>query len=95
MRNSDVKCLKVGSFIELLGFTSTSLNRRQAEKFMDNDSYLIEIHVNIRPKNDIELDYDHGFIEVNRYGLAAQAFQGEDEVLFNALNVYRVIGLDL
>jgi hypothetical protein len=45
LRNSDVKSLKLGSLIELLGFTSTSLNKEQALKFMDNDSYLIEIIV--------------------------------------------------
>jgi hypothetical protein len=43
LRRSDVKSLRVGSLIELLGFTSTSLRQEQAQKFMDNDSYLIEI----------------------------------------------------
>lgn len=41
LRNSDVENLRIGSYIELLGFTSTSLKREQAEKFMDNDSYLL------------------------------------------------------
>lgn len=43
LRNSDVKALAVGSYIELLGFTSTSLKRSEAEKFMDGDSFLFEI----------------------------------------------------
>ena len=41
LRNSDVQNLQIGGYIELLGFTSTSLKREQAEKFMDNDSYLL------------------------------------------------------
>ena len=45
LRNSDIKVLEVGSYIELLGFTSTSLKRSEAEKFMDGDSYLFEIHI--------------------------------------------------
>jgi hypothetical protein len=52
LRNSDVKSLKIGSLIELLGFTSTSLKQQQAQKFMDNDSYLIEIVVETTAAND-------------------------------------------
>jgi hypothetical protein len=47
-----VKSLKIGSLIELLGFTSTSLKQQQAQKFMDNDSYLIEIVVETTAAND-------------------------------------------
>jgi hypothetical protein len=38
--------------IELLGFTSTSLKKGQAQKFMDNDSYLIEIVVETTASNE-------------------------------------------
>ena len=49
LRKSDVERLKVGGFVELLGFTSTSVSRREAEKFMrGSDSYLIEIIVETR-----------------------------------------------
>jgi hypothetical protein len=61
---------------------------------MDNDSYLIEIEVDVSTRSE-ELDYDHGFIDINAHGLAASAFASEEEVLFNALNVYRVVNLDL
>ena len=30
LRNSDIKSLEVGSYIELLGFTSTSLKKAEA-----------------------------------------------------------------
>jgi len=39
--------------------------------------------------------YDHGFVEINRYGLASNAFQKEEEVLINALNVFEVTGIDI
>jgi len=45
---------------------------------MDNDSYLIEIHVKTRATNPNEELYDHGFIEINRYGLADDAFKNEE-----------------
>ncbi len=62
---------------------------------MDNDSYLIEIIVDSFAESEDELMYDHGFVEINRYGLANAAYKNEQEVLFNALNVFRVIELDL
>jgi hypothetical protein len=52
LRNSDTKTLEVGSYIELLGFTSTSLSKKEAEKFMDQDSYLFEIHIQEGAKNE-------------------------------------------
>ena len=45
LKRSDFKSLEVGSYIELLGFTSTSLSIEVAKKFMDNDAYLFEIHI--------------------------------------------------
>jgi len=75
LRSSDVKALQIGSYIELLGFTSSSLKKSEAEKFMDNDSYLIEIQVEKAAENENEQLYDHGFVEINRYGLASESFQ--------------------
>lgn len=95
LRSSDVKALQIGSYIELLGFTSSSLKKSEAEKFMDNDSYLIEIQVEKAAENENEQLYDHGFVEINRYGLASESFQNQQEVLFNSLNVFKVIDLDL
>jgi hypothetical protein len=37
---------------------------------MDNDSYLIEIIVENNAETEEEMVYDHGFVEINRYGLA-------------------------
>ena len=37
---------------------------------MDNHSYLFEIIVDVSAENEKELQYDHGFVEINRYGLA-------------------------
>lgn len=51
LRNSDIKTLTVGSYIELLGFTSTSLKKKEAEKFMDGDSFLFEIHIDKGAEN--------------------------------------------
>jgi hypothetical protein len=62
---------------------------------MDNDSYLFIIHVKGEKINSKYSIYDHGFVEINRYGLAAEAFEQEQEVLFNALNVYKVISISL
>lgn len=62
---------------------------------MDNDSYLIEIIVENKAETEEEMVYDHGFVEINRYGLANEAYKNEQEVLFNALNVFRVVEVDL
>lgn len=34
-------------------------------------------------------------MEINRYGLANEAYTNEQEVLFNALNIFKVIEIDL
>lgn len=62
---------------------------------MDNDSYLFEIVVEVGGEGEEEMLYDHGFVEINRFGLANEAFKNEEEILFNALNVFRVVSLDL
>ena len=36
------------------------------------------------------MKYDHGFVDMNRYNIPPEYFESEEEVLFNALNVYRV-----
>ena len=38
--------------------------------------------------------YDHGYVEINRYNIASKAFQKEEEVLINALNVFQVTEID-
>lgn len=39
--------------------------------------------------------YDHGYVEINKYGLASKAFEKEEEVLINALNVFQVVAIDV
>jgi hypothetical protein len=41
LKLSEVNSLAKGSYIELLGFASSSLDKNIALKFMDGDSYLI------------------------------------------------------
>jgi hypothetical protein len=76
-RPTDIKGLQVGSYLELLGFSSTSLQRSEAQKFMDSDSYLLEINIQSGADTEKEMTYDHGYVEINRYALAANAFQKE------------------
>lgn len=40
------------------------------------------------------MTYDHGFVEMNRYHLATKAFQKEEEILINALNIFQVTAID-
>ena len=54
------------------------------------NGYIFVINVperEILPKWD---QYDHGFIDINANKLATQEFKDEEEVLFNALNIYKV-----
>ena len=34
--------------------------------------------------------YDHGFVDINANKLATAAFEKEEEILFNALNIYKI-----
>jgi hypothetical protein len=43
LKGAEVNALAIGSYVELLGFTSSSLDRTVAMRFMDEDSYLIVI----------------------------------------------------
>lgn len=36
-------------------------------------------------------NYDHGFVDINEYNICGENFKYEKEILFNALNVYKVI----
>lgn len=69
---------------------STSKSKESAEKFTDSDGYLFVIHIKERVLSEKYERYDHGFVDINRYKLAGKEFQGEEEVLFNALNIYKV-----
>jgi len=50
---------------------STSKSIERAKDFVDRDGYLFVIHVKKR-KIDIDRfkNFDHGFVDINRYGLA-------------------------
>ena len=38
--------------------------------------------------------YDHGFVDINAHKLAPEKFAMEEEVLFNALNIYKVKNIE-
>ena len=78
----------------MFGFMSTSKSLTSAQRFTDKDGYIFVIEVKggeIPAKYD---SYDHGFVDINAYELAGKQFEGEEEVLFNALNVYRVTKIE-
>jgi hypothetical protein len=74
----------------MFGFMSTSKSKESAEKFTDSDGYLFVINVKERVMIEKYDKYDHGFVDINHYKLAGKEFQGEEEVLFNVLNIYKV-----
>jgi hypothetical protein len=78
----------------MFGFMSTSKSKAAAEKFTDADGYLFVIHVPARTLPEKYDRYDHGFVDINREGLAGKEFSGEEEVLFNALNIYKVTAIE-
>ena len=50
--------------------------------------FVVEVpSMEINEKHD---SYDHGFIDINENKLAPEKYMVEEEVLFNALNIYRV-----
>ena len=72
---------------------STSKSFERAVEFTDRDGYIFVIEV---PKKSIPKKYqayDHGFVDINRNKLASDKFSEEEEVLFNALNVYKVLDI--
>lgn len=66
---------KPGVFVEMLGFMSTSKSEERAKDFVDRDGYMFVIHVK-RRKLDLNRfkNFDHGFVDINRYGLASIEF---------------------
>lgn len=60
----NIKKLKVGQYIELLGFVSTSKKKEMAKGFLKRDSCLVEIRV---PFDVLKTDRkeDHGFVDFN------------------------------
>ena len=74
----------------MYGFMSTSKSIETARKFTDKDGYVFVIHVEEREILEKWGIYDHGFVDINKNKLAAEVFAKEEEVLFNALNIYKV-----
>lgn len=54
---------------------STSKSQASAEKFTDKDGYIFVIEVKERQMKKKYSKYDHGFVDINRYGLATSQFQ--------------------
>ena len=90
LKKRDFNSLEPGVFIQMYGFMSTSKSEESAKKFTDKDGYLFVIHVEERDLPKKWDKYDHGFVDINQNKLASAAFVKEEEVLFNALNIYKV-----
>jgi hypothetical protein len=90
LKKKDFYSLNKGDFIEMFGFMSTSKSLSSAQKFTDKDGYIFVIHVKERTMIKKYEIYDHGFVDINRNKLATANFENEEEVLFNALNIYKV-----
>ena len=70
---------------------STSKNLERAKEFTDHLGNIFVVHVPemvIPSKFD---SYDHGFVDINAENLASSKFSIEEEILFNCLNVYKVL----
>lgn len=78
----------------MYGFMSTSKSLKSASKFTDRDGYIFVIQVKAREISEKYRKYDHGFVDINRYSLATKQFQAEEEVLFNALNIYKITKIE-
>ena len=73
---------------------STSKSESRARKFVDKDGFLFVIHVNKKKMKDKFKNFDHGFVDINRYNLAPKGYEEQQEILFNALNIYKVIKIE-
>ncbi len=55
----------------MFGFMSTSKDESRAQSFVDNDGYLFVIHVKKRKIHKKFANFDHGFVDINKYNLAS------------------------
>lgn len=74
----------------MFGFMSTSKNLERAKQFCDRDGYIFVINVPALTIPEKFNKYDHGFVDINKHQLASKEFSVEQEILFNALNVFKV-----
>jgi hypothetical protein len=87
--------LKEGDFIEMMGFPSASKNKKIVKDlFMRRkNSFLFEITIKERVIPAKFKDFDNGFADLDFYKLSQPKHFGEEEVLLNALNIYKVVGI--
>jgi hypothetical protein len=79
LSKKDFNQLKPGVFVEMFGFMSTSKSEERALDFVDRDGYLFVIHVKKRNANLEKFrNFDHGFVDINRYGLASSEYSKEE-----------------
>ena len=90
LRKRDFNNLANDTYIEMLGFMSTSKNLERAKEFTDKNGYLFVVEVPSMEISEKHDSYDHGFVDINENKLAPEKYMVEEEVLFNALNIYRV-----
>ena len=94
LKKHDLKSLEDNSFIEIFGFMSTSKSMEKAKGFGSNTEkknqilFVIEIpEFKATTENEA---YSHGFVDINHFYIAEGPYRTEQEILFNALNIYKV-----
>jgi hypothetical protein len=78
----------------MFGFMSTSKNFEAAKNFIGDEGYMFVIHIPQKRIPKKYRDYNHGFVDINKFNLQEKAeLEEEEEVLFNALNVFKVMSI--
>jgi hypothetical protein len=72
----------IGGFLEVEGFLSTSLKESLSEVFKINAKMIIEVGV-----SNLGSSFDNGFAHISEYS----EHPGEQEILVNAFNVFKVL----
>ena len=73
---------------------STSKNFEAAKNFIGDEGYMFLIHIPQKKIPKKYIDYNHGFVDINKFNLQEKAeLEEEEEVLFNALNVFKVMSI--
>ena len=79
----------------MMGFPSASKKKQVVkDKFLNSkNSCLFEITIKERVMPPKFKDFDNGFADLDFFKLSQPQYRGEEQVLLNALNVYKVVGI--
>jgi hypothetical protein len=88
MNESEIRTFNsnVGGFIQMEGFLSTTLREEVSFLFASNALFIIDI-----PVSNLNGPQDHGFAHMSSYSL----YPAEREVLFNAFNLFKIVGFGI